>query len=174
MIADLARLSVTTRRLPWTAIADDAQGYIRGSWAEGYKLAPRMARLPWPVYKRTVAPALAAVLERPDTELLIAERAGSIVGWIALSRGPRVDTVHWVHTRFRVGAEGELLRRRGIMTALFDAADLHRRIAYTFRGPEPRGRDRHTNRLTADERIARWLASRGVTAAFVDIKDWIS
>ena len=150
----------------------DELGYLRGSWAEAYKMAPKMGKLPWSAYKRIVVPELERVLSAPDTELYIADMRGSIVGWLALARGVRVDTIHWLHTRYRIGADGELLRRRGVMTQLLTAANTKRRIAYTFRGPEPRGRDRHVSRLTTDERIVRWLATRGESAAFVPYQEW--
>jgi hypothetical protein len=165
-------IAVTIRRAAYRDLAEDDRGYVRGSWAEGYKNAPKMARLPWAAYKRIVVPELEAALARPDTEIHIAEHGDDIVGWIALSRGARVDTVHWVHTRFRIGQTGVPLRHRGVMSSLFAAAELRKRIVYTFRGPTPRGRDRRVSRETGDERVVRWLATRGYTAAFVDFSEW--
>jgi hypothetical protein len=136
-------------------------GYVRGSFAEDYKeSSSRLAKLPWPDFKRLERPRLWAVIERDDTQLLVADHEGLIAGWLAWSRGPSVDTVHWTHTRWRVG-KGELLRKRGVMTALMNAAQMKRHIAYTHRGAR-----------RSDEWIVPWLARRGVTAAFVSLKEW--
>lgn len=136
--------------------------YVRSSLAEGVKLSSRrLDGMPWPDYKRLERPRLDALLARDDTKLIIADLGGMIAGWIAMSRGRRVDTVHWIHARWRIG-KGEPLRRRGVMRALVAAADLKPRVVYTLRGA-----------MRSDEWITPWLASRGITAAYVPLKDWI-
>jgi hypothetical protein len=152
-------------------VVDDERAYCAGSWAESYKLSPGHQQLPWGAYKRVVVPELKQVLDSPATSILAARSGGQIVGWLALSRGRRIHACHWVHTRFRVGQDGEQLRRRGVMTALFEAAQLGHRFIYTHRGPVPRhGADRST---TSDEWIAKALAERGVFATFVHYQEWI-
>lgn len=76
---------------------------VRGAFAEGYKHAPGVDRMPWRYYKQWVVPGLHAVLAHPTTELLGAyapdSSAGTqeLCGWIAYSRRYRsADNVHWV------------------------------------------------------------------------------
>lgn len=142
--------------------------YVRGSFAEGHKGAPGLMSMTWRYYKRFIVPILDSVLVRDGTELLGAYAPdGTIVGWLAFARGRRVATVHWVHTRWRIG-EGPELRRHGIMTALFDHAALGLRIAYTFKGAFPR----HRSGQTLDEKLLPWLSSRGQHAAYVPWEEW--
>lgn len=137
-------------------------GYVLGSWSEGHKVSTRrLDDMRWPDYKRTERPRLQAVLDRDDTRLLVADHEGLIAGWLALVHGRRVDTVHWAHTRWRIGS-GEHLRRRGVMRALVDAAGLKSKLVYTHRGAR-----------RSDEWIVPWLARRGVTAAYVPLKEWV-
>ena len=170
--------------------------YCRGSWAEGYKHSPDNGRMSWRVYKQHVVPRLHATLYRDDTQALAAYLGADIVGWPAYVPGQRVSTVHWIHTRFAVWdparctqdgcaiagnsvAHGarcpghaqnlERLRRRGIMTALVDAAQLGDRIVYTHRGATPKHRG---IRETSDEWICRWLRRRGINAAYVPMEEW--
>lgn len=149
----------------------DERPYLLSSWSEGYKNAPRMHSMPWAVYKRHVVPELGAVLDRGDTTTLVAVQpsTGDIVGWLAFSRIYRTPTVHWAHTRFAVGKDGAHLRRRGVLTQLLAKADLGSRWAYTHRGP----RQRVAGKETTDATIARALAARGVSAAYVSMEDWL-
>jgi hypothetical protein len=124
--------------------------YIRGKWSEGYKHSSNaLAKLPWASYKRDVRPRLYAALAAPDTEVVVAYLGADIAGWMALSRGKRVDTVHWMATRAQIG-DGPPLLRRGVMTALVNATGLRDRIVYTHRGVK-----------RSDEWIGNWLARRG-------------
>lgn len=148
------------------AVAADLE-YVIGSWAEGYKNAPRMAKLTWQIYKQHVKPQLIDVLRRAETQILVAD-AGDIVGWIAFAPGRRVSTCHWVHTRYCVGKDGPQLRKHGVMASLLDAAQLGSRFCYTHKGPKPV----HRGGPPADEWIVRWLAGRGVTAAYVPMEEW--
>lgn len=147
--------------------------YILASWAEAYKAAPKMRDMSWTLYKLHIVPTLQAVLDRPDTRLLVATTPSEpdIVGWLAYVRGKRVSTVHWVHTRYAVTKGGEKLRKRGVMSALIGAAELGPRWVYTHRGPYPRQRE--GKRETADAGLVRSLAKRGITAAFVPWKEWV-
>lgn len=137
-------------------------GYLRGSFAEGVKQSSnRLDKLPWPDFKRLERPKLDEVLGRPDTQLLVADLDGFVAGWLAWSPGRRVDTVHWTHTRWRVG-KGEPLRKRGVMTALVDAARLKTHIEYTLRGAR-----------RSHEWIVPWLNKRGVYARFEPLQGWL-
>lgn len=156
-IGGLAPLAVRIR-----ASVDEDLAYIRSSFAEGVKQSSvRLDKLPWPDFKRLERPHLDAVLSHDDTRLIVADHDGIIAGWIALVHGRRVDTVHWLHTRWRIG-KGELLRRRGVMRSLVDAAQLKPKLVYTHRGAK-----------RSDQWIVPWLAGRGVTAAFVPMKEWL-
>lgn len=129
--------------------------YLRSSFCEGFKASSnRLAKLPWPDFKRTERPKLDAVLALGDTQLLVADLEGLVAGWLAWSPGRRVDTVHWTHARHQV-------RRRGVMRALVDAAGLKNRLVYTHRGAR-----------RSDEWIVPWLASRGVHAAYLPLAEW--
>lgn len=143
--------------------------YIRHSWAESAKPAPRTEKLSWREYKAFDVPKLASILERPDTRILVAPLRAYVAGWIAFVPGRRVSTVHWVHTRF-VTPDGERCRKRRVMAALLTAAQLGDRIVYTHKGPVPK--NRRDGRVPSDEWIVPWLAKHGVTAAFVPMKEW--
>lgn len=153
-----------------SASAND-HAYILRSWLEARRYAPGMSRMPFRVYESEYLPELEDVLGRGDTEVVVADSGGVIAGWLAFSRGRSVDTVHWVATRFRVGKDGPVLRRQGVMRSLLEAARLHKRLAYTFRGAYPRAKDEP--RETSDVWITRWLASRGTHAVFVPYREWI-
>lgn len=144
-------------------------GYTRWSFAEGHKGAPQVDSMTWRQYKKYVVPELNRALTWASTEILAAYMGETIIGWIAYSRGRRVSTVHWVHVRYQLGDDGECLRRRGVMTALFDAAKLGDRIAYTFKGAYPRHR---SDGKTMDERLVPWLQKRGQHAAYVPWEEW--
>lgn len=152
-------------------VGDDI-AYVRGSWAEGFKASPDAPRLPWKLYKRHVVPELDAVLHRDDTRLLAAYLGTDIVGWVAFVPGRRVSTVHWVHTRYRVGENGPCLRKQGVMRMLLEAAQLGDRIVYTHRGPYPKHLHRGEAKRTSDEWIVPWLGRNGVSAAYLNYQEW--
>jgi len=151
--------------------------YIRSSFGEGYKQSSnRLFKMPWPDFKRLERPRLDAVLGRADTQLLVADLDGAVAGWLAWCPGRRVDTVHWTHTRLRIhedncatradrrakcDCDAEDLRKRRVMTTLVNAAQLKNRLVYTHRGAR-----------RSDEWIVPWLARRGVTAAFLSLREW--
>ena len=131
--------------------------YLRSSFCEGYKASSnRLHKLTWPAFKRSERPKLDAVLARDDTQLLVADLEGLVAGWLAWSPGRRVDTVHWTHTRHEV-------RKRRVMCSVIDAAGLKNRLVYTHRGAR-----------RSDEWIVPWLASRGVHAAYLPLKEWMA
>lgn len=149
--------------------ADDLP-YVRNSFAEGHKGAPGVASMTWRPYKQYIVPVLNRVLAQPGVELRAAYLGQELVGWLALSRGGRVDTIHWVHTKYQTRESGESMRRRGVMTALIDSAELGNRIVYTWRGAYATS---NRDKRTVDERLVTWLAKRGQHAAYVPWEDWI-
>jgi hypothetical protein len=160
----LARLPVLIRPV---RIADKA--YVRNSFAEGHKGAPGVVSMTWRYYKRFIVPELEHALQYPSTEVLAAyDATDTIVGWLAFARGQRVSTIHWAHTRFKIG-DGADLRRRGVMTQLIDAARLGDRIAYTFKGAYPK----HRSGETLDEKLLPWLAGRGQFATYYPFEEWL-
>lgn len=151
-------------------VTDRDIGYCLGSWREALMTAPGNRRIPKGAFRRAITPQLTNIINA--SEILCATVDGVIVGWIAFQRGRFVNACHWVHTRYE-DADGAPLRRRGIMSALFDAADLGERFLYTHRGGKPRHPHLEDKRHTTDEIVRRWLARRGVTAVYVPYQEWI-
>lgn len=149
------------------------RGYALFSWREGAKKAPGLDRLPWGYYKDTLGKTFGALLDEPATVLLGAYTPDNkLLGWLAMTPGKRVHTVHWVHVKHEL--DGEHLRRRGIMLALLEAAELGPRFIYTLRAR----RDRATLpdgsvTKSLDESIVAALRARGVTATYVNMKEWL-
>jgi hypothetical protein len=120
----------------------DELPYVRAAFAESIKRSSNaLDKLPWATFKRDVRPRLYHALD--DAEVLVADLDGNVAGWIALTRGRRVDTVHWMTTRMP-------LRRRSVMQQLVAAAALKDRIVYT-----------HRPRAAVDEQVTGWLRRRG-------------
>jgi hypothetical protein len=166
----------------------------RGTFSEGHKNAPANKSMPWRHYKRFVVPELDRVLRDPSTDLVGAYLNLELVGWIAFSRGERVDTIHWVSTSYWVPvlssactgcadahrhtgacplarANRTELRHRGVMTALLDAVEPKERLVYTHKGALHEYR---SDGKTMDERLLPWLAARGHKIAYVPWEEWIS
>lgn len=144
-------------------------GYALFSWREGHKKSPGHDRMPWTYYKDTVGYALETILNDPATRLLGAYTPEKLLGWIAVAPGNRVHTVHWVHVKHAL--DGSRTRRRGIMTALLDAAELGERFIYTLRGRRLK-RDARPFR-SLDETLVASLRARGVNATYVPLKEWL-
>lgn len=133
---------MTPLRVSIRSLAADELPYVRAAFAEGYKRSSNaLEKLPWASYKRDVRPRLHAALD--SSEVLVADLDGNVAGWIALTRGRRVDTVHWMTTRMP-------LRRRSVMQQLVTAAALKDRIVYT-----------HRPRAGTDALVTEWLRRRG-------------
>lgn len=147
----------------------DDFAYARNSFAEGHKRAPGVESMSWRYYKRFIVPMLEDVLRHERVEVLAAYLGADVVGWLAFSRGRLVDAVHWVHTRWKVGADGAPLRRRGIMTLLLESAELKNRLAYTWKGARA---EHDRDGLTMDERLLPWLSDRGQHAVYQPWEEW--
>ena len=158
----------------------EALPYIRATWCESYHRSKEHAHRRFRTWKRGTLSTIDRVLGDPATRILIArspevetERHGpAIVGWIVWSPGRSISTVHYIYVRHEVG--GIEWRRRGIMTALVDAADLGRRIAYTHHGEARVGSYWKPKNLPRplDEEIAEWLHEQGVTSVYEPIERW--
>jgi hypothetical protein len=147
---------------------DDAdRGYVRRSWLESYKYAPVQHRLPWPIYKQTAGKTIDALLDRSDVELVAAyEPTGKIVGWCAWTPGRAVSTLHWIYVRQAI--DDVPMRRRGVATALLEAAQLGRAVVYTFLGAR-----RHRGLPSLDVPLVAWAKSRGVTATYAPVEEFL-
>ena len=166
--------SVTSTAAPSLTIsirpmAYEDHGYVRSTWREGMKDAPAYERMPWSIYKQTAGATVAKLV---DEARLIGAYVpdGRIIGWLCMSPGRSVNTLHWMHTRFDL--DGERCRRRGVMSALVEAAQLGKRIVYTFHGPRRRrsaddGRGRGLDAVLVD-----WLRDRGTTATHIHYQEW--
>lgn len=161
-------MSITIRRL-----RDDDKGYALSSWRESHKAAPGVDRLPWAYYKREWGDLFANIINDPNTVLLGAyDQSDNLIGWLAATRGKRVHVVHWVQVKWKVGEKR--MRRRGVMLALLDAADLGRTFIYTLRARRDRAQLPDGSKTKSlDESIVAALRARGVTATYVALKDWL-
>lgn len=154
-------------------------GYALFSWREGHKKSPGVDRVPWSYYKSEYGDAFKKILDDSTTRLLGAYGVGTsstapgregmpaLLGWLAMTPGKRVHTVHWVSVKHQH-------RREGVMMALLDAADLGSRFIYTLKGR----RDRATlpdGSITKslDETLVHVLRAEGVNATFVPLKEYL-
>lgn len=140
------------------AMTQAEHGYVIKSWIEA--LHDHHKRTPWKLYKPLVTPSLRAVLAS-STVLTSVRDDGVLAGWIAFERGPRVSAIHWIHTRYKHPTTGELMRRHGIATSLFEAAQLGNNIVYTHRTASP-----------VDEQLALLLSKRGIAVGHVPYTEW--
>lgn len=154
------------------SMAIDDHGYVRATWREGMKDSPAYDRMPWPMYKQSAGAQVAGLV---DSAKLVGAYVpdGRIVGWLCMTPGQTIHTVHWVHTRWTL--DDEKCRRRGIMTALLDAADLGRRFVYTHRGPRRRHAEiKHgsSRGMSIDSMLVEWLGQSGVVATHIPFAEW--
>ena len=149
------------------------RGYALFTWRESAKKAPGLDRVPWAYYRDAIVPAFAKILDDPTTRLLGAyTHDDKLIGWIAMTPGKRVHTVHWVHTKHEL--DGKRMRRRGVMMELLNAADLGSRFVYTCRAKRDRGvLPDGTATKSLDETLVHVLRAEGVTATFVPMKEWL-
>lgn len=157
-------------------IEERDRGYVLFSWREGAKRAPSLCRLPWSYFRDTFGYAFAKILDDPATRVLGAytddSDDGKLVGWLLMSPGKRVSTVHWVHVKPEL--DGEPTRRRGVMTALLEAADLGASVVYTLRAKRARAAlPDGSMTKSLDETLVVALRAKGLTATFVNLKEWL-
>lgn len=149
-----------------TPVADDL-GYIRRCWLESYKHAPQMDRLPWPVFKQTAGKVIDHLLGRNDVHLLAGyEPEGKVVGWCAWTPGRAVSTLHWVYVRHSI--DEHPMRRRSVATQLLTAAQLGKRVVYTFHGSK-----RSRGLPALDVPLSEWAKRQGVTATYAPVEEFL-
>lgn len=126
-----------------------------------------------------------AILDRDDTRVLVKAIEDAILGWICFARGKHADTVHWVQSRYKVTPTGAILRRKGTMSELVDAAQLKPFVAYTLRGeagtvaPDGefafRGKGHRIGISSSDAMISKWLMNkRDIGSAYINLKEWMA
>jgi hypothetical protein len=97
-----------------------------------------------------------------------------LVGWLAMTPGKRVKTLHWCYVKWKL--DDKSMRRRGVMTALLEEADLGRNFVYTLRARRLYKDERATAPVGAkslDEIIVQALREKGQNAAYISLKDWL-
>jgi hypothetical protein len=166
--------------------APDDLPYIRKTWLDSFHAAPGNHRQRFRDWKHRPAATIARLLEDPTTQVLVARdpdarliRDGvdlgpAIIGWTVWTPGRGVTTIHYVYVRHAV--DGVQWRRRGVMTALFDAIGMERVVRYTHQGEYKLGTHwKRTNRpRPLDEEIKDWLKGRGVTAVYEPVEEFMA
>ena len=152
--------------------ADDVR-YALFSWREGHKKAPGANRVPWSYYKNTYVDLFAKILNDPATNTLGAyTHEDKLAGWLTMTPGKRVGAVHWVHVKHEL--DGKPMRRRGVMTALLDAADLGSRFVYTLQARRDRAQlPDGSMTKSLDETLVVALRERGVSATYIPLKEFL-
>lgn len=145
----------------------DDYGYALFSFRESAKKAPGLDRVPWSFFKATVVSEFEKILDDPKNAVLGGYVDGELAGWLAMTPGKRVHTVHWCYTKHK-------RRREGVMTTLIESACLNRRLIYTLHAR----RDRATLSdgsvtKSLDESLVAALREKGVTATYVSLKEWL-
>ncbi len=161
-------MNVTVRALD----ADD-KGYALSSWRESHKSSPGCDRVPWSYYRHEWGEKFRALIDDPTTRTLGAYTSDDqLAGWLAMTPGKRVATLHYVYTKWKL--DGKLLRRQGVMTALLEAAELGRAFAYTLKGRRDRVKlpDGSTTK-SLDESLVAALRDKGISATHVPLKEWL-
>lgn len=153
------------------------RGYALMSWREAHKTSPGCARAPWWSYKREYGAVFGELINAPSTVLLGAyaheacadfSMKGALLGFLVMTPGKSVHTLHWVQVKSKVDGE-RVPDRREIAFELIAAAKLGPRFIYTLRGP----RCRQDGAKSLDEVLVHALRARGVHATYVAIKEWL-
>lgn len=147
-------------------------GYALVSWRESHKAAPGADSMPWSYYKHAYGSLFQKILNDPASRLLGAyDEDNKLLGWLAMSPGRSVNTLHWVHVKYELS--GTKLRRRGLMYSLIEAADLGPRFIYTLRARRKKSPGDETIK-TFDEILARvLLRDKNMVATYVALKEWV-
>lgn len=158
-------------------IKEEDRGYVLTSMREGVKQNPSYDRTPWGYMKATIGVELSRIVNDETTKILGAYNTvdDTLLGWICVTPGKRVDTCHWCYTRFQRGSE--LLRRRGIMLALIEEGITGKRFVYTLRARRCSGDETLANGDKAkslDTILAEQLLARGISATHVPLREWLS
>lgn len=174
MVADIAPQHPSERSVIGPLRVEDI-GFALASWREAHKTSTRaLDAVPWAYYKGLWGAKFAAILKDPCNVVLGAYDGATLLGWIAVSPGQRIYTLHWVHVSYERG--GQRIRRHGLMTALMSAAGLGSRFIYTCQGGmlgRPMELPDGTIARRTDEVLVDALQRRGVTAVYEPLKQWL-
>lgn len=156
-------------------LRDEDRAYALASLRESHKQSPETSRVPWSYYKDVWETRFKQLFADPTTTLVGAydeDEGGNLVGWLAMTYGKRVNTLHYVYTRFAVGKEKT--RRRGVMTKLFDAVGLGSTFIYTLRGRRHRAALPNGQKSKSlDEALVAHLHGKHVTATYVPLTEYL-
>jgi hypothetical protein len=149
--------------------ADDV-GYALTVWQEAHKTSPQCRRAPWWAYRREYGDLFKKLADDPTTVLLGAyDERDRLLGFLVMTPGKRVHTLHWCQVKRKIGDERVLDRKR-IFLELLEAADLGQRFVYTLRGPRV---TKVTGVRSLDELLVNDLRAKGITATYVALKEWL-
>jgi hypothetical protein len=160
--------------------------YIRKTWLDSFHAAEDNHRQRFRDWKARPAATISRLLEDPQTQVLVARDPDArlvrdgvdlgppIIGWTVWTPGKGVTTIHYVYVRHAV--EGVEWRRRGVMTALFDAIGMERWVRYTHVGEYKLGSHwtRKFRPRPLDLEIKDWLKVRGVTAQYEPVEEFMA
>mgnify|MGYP001571226045 FL=1 len=154
-------------------LATADRGYVLSAWRSAHKQSPKCDNVPWSYYKYAWGTLIQKIVDDPATKMLGAYADDKLLGFLVMSPGKRVHTLHWVGVKFEL--DGEKLRRRGLMTALLEAADLGSRFIYTLHARRDRAkRPDGTMTKSLDETLVQTLADKGVVAVYNPLKEWLT
>ena len=161
-------MSLTIRKL-----YDEDKGYALSSWRESHKASPGVDKVPWSYYKREWGARFSEIINDPNTVLIGAyNEDDKLAGYLVMSPSKRVHTIHWIQVKWKL--DDKMMRRRGIMLALIEAASVGNRFIYTLHARRDRAKlpDGSTSK-SLDESLVAALRARGVTASYVALRDWL-
>lgn len=150
---------------------DDADvGYALRAWQEAHKTSPSCRRAPWWAYKQEYGTLFKRIIDDALCIKLGAyDEKERLLGFLIMTIGKRVHTLHWCQVKRKIGDERVLDRKR-VFNELIDAAELGSRFVYTLRGPRV---SKETGARSLDELLAARLRARGMTATYVSLKEWL-
>lgn len=149
--------------------ADDV-GYALVAWQHAHKTSPNCRRAPWWSYKREYGALFRQLVDDASTVMLGAyDDQQRLLGFLVMTPGKRVHTLHWCQVKRKLGDERVLDRRR-IFLELIEAAKLGSRFVYTLRGPRVA---KQTGARSLDEIMVELLRAKGTTATYVALKEWL-
>lgn len=165
---------------------DDELPWAIHSWSQAWKDAPANRGRTWGDYKAHHLQPIRDALCRRDCLRIAIEGPveGRAIGWLALSRRPGYDVVHWVY----VGKQYRRARSRGLapfgaMTGLLGHAVLQKMVVYTFEAacdprlpripPRPNVPGEIAGRLGRNDIwLADFLRDRGHVVSYEPFAEW--
>lgn len=150
-------------------LEDADKPYVISSWRESHKQSPGCDKAPWDFYKWKYGTAIAKIIDDPSTKLFGAYGDDTLAGYLVMTPGKRVNTLHWVQTRFNIGADK--IRRRGIMALLLAESGIaNNSFIYTLRARRIKN---VPGKKSLDEVLADYLLRRNIVATYVPLLEWL-